>query len=382
MAANATTPMPGGATRTPEDNTTRLATLPEASVSERLAPSRRRLEESPRDLAAATRLAREYLILANRHGDPRFAGRARAVLRPWWDQASPPSSVLYLRARYHQHRHDFTGALADLDRLLERAPDDANGWLLRASIQRTTGDLEAAARSCRRLQALGTGLWGLACQLDVDALRGNLAAARRGLTDALQRDTATPAQRTWLRTLAGATALQAGEPDVAVRWLRTADATAQTTDAYRLGLHADALLRTGDAAQARALLRSQTDNDALLLRLAIAERRLGNPVWREHRDTLVARFAAAERRGDGIHWRERARTALDLTDEPRTALHAAERNWQQQRELADARLLVRAALAAGQPAAAAPVRRWVRHHGVQDRYLQENLASVVAETRP
>jgi hypothetical protein len=53
------------------------------------------------------------------------------------------------------------------------------------------------------------------------------------------------------------------------------------------------------------------------------------------------------------------------------ALREATLNWAQQREPADAVLLLRAARAAKQPVAAEPVRTFVRERSMQDRRLKE-----------
>jgi hypothetical protein len=124
-------------------------------------------------------------------------------------------------------------------------------------------------------------------------------------------------------------------------------------------------LDEGRAADALALLEGETRIDPLLLRLALAEQRLGDAALREHTAVLQARFDAARRRGDSVHLREEARFTLHLLDRPGEALEVARRNWATQREPADARILLEAALAAGEPAAAQPVLDWLDRTGLE-----------------
>lgn len=373
-AAFAAAPMPGShPTRIPATGDVVLATLPGQDIPQHLEGPMRALAEDPENVEAATAVARHYLEIASARSDPRYAGYARAALAPWWTLDEPPAPVLRLRARYRQHRHDFTGALADLERLLARRPHDAGALLLMASVQRVRGDLAAAGSTCERLRAVTRSAWGDACRIEIAALTGALETARAELRSLLGARETGGALRAWLHTLGAEMALQAGDPGAAIRHLETARAETEGTDTYRLGLHADALLSHGDPAAARRLLEAHTDVDALLLRLAIAERRLGDPAWRTHHETLEARFAAAARRGDSLHWRERARAALVLADAPERAVAAAQRNWQTQRELADARLLARAAVASGRPETAEPVYAWMQRHGTQDRALATAL---------
>ena len=102
-----------------------------------------------------------------------------------------------------------------------------------------------------------------------------------------------------------------------------------------------------------------------MLRALLAQRAVG----REHA-SLQARvddgFAAAHRRGEELHLREEARYALEVLGDAPRALELAIRNWQEQHEPWDARLLLAAADAAGRPHAADPVREWMRVTGFED----------------
>ena len=67
-----------------------------------------------------------------------------------------------------------------------------------------------------------------------------------------------------------------------------------------------------------------------------------------------------------MHLREEARFTLELLDRPTAALELARRNWATQREPADARILLEAAAAAAEPAAARPVLDWLDRSGLED----------------
>ena len=86
---------------------------------------------------------------------------------------------------------------------------------------------------------------------------------------------------------------------------------------------------------------------------------------------MQARFDAARQRGESLHAREEARLALDVLGQPARALQLAQDNWARQKEPADAVLLWRAARAAGQPAAADPLRAWAPNPGRIDVRLAD-----------
>lgn len=88
-------------------------------------------------------------------------------------------------------------------------------------------------------------------------------------------------------------------------------------------------------------------------------------------DTLRRRITAGRARGDASHLREEARVALALDDDPSAALQLALDNWRVQREPVDARLVLQAAFAAGQPAAARGVLDFLAATGMEDPTLAD-----------
>src|SRR3546814_10189203 len=77
-------------------------------------------------------------------------------------------------------------------------------------------------------------------------------------------------------------------------------------------------------------------------------------------EMLGERFAATRTRGEATHRREEARYLLELRHEPAAALKLAIANWSVQREPLDARIFLECAVAAKDPAAAQPVRDWMK----------------------
>ena len=72
--------------------------------------------------------------------------------------------------------------------------------------------------------------------------------------------------------------------------------------------------------------------------------------------------------------REEARFTLHLLHAPQEALKLARENWQVQKEPADLRILLEAALAAHDNAAVDEVKDWLRNSGLQDVQLQPMTA--------
>ena len=359
----------------PVDPNQVLEKLPLAAVdpqTRELQGLRRQLATRPDDLKLALRVARRNLEIGHAEADPRYYGYAQAALAPWWDRNPPPPEVLLLRAMLRQNRHDFDGALADLRQVLQANPRHAQAWLTQAVIQQVQGEPAAALRSCLALRRLTGSLLFNACWGGAASRGGQAEAAYRGLSQALAGSPdADPVERQWALTVLAEIAEQRGDAPAAETHFRDALALGRR-DVYLLGAYADFLLDRNRPAEARELLKDEQRADGLLLRLALAERRLDDPAWQRHADLLEARFAAARQRGDSTHVASEARLRLELRQQPQEALELAQRNWAQgQREPQDARLLLEAALAAGQPQAAREVLDWLTRIRLEDERLAE-----------
>lgn len=314
----------------------------------------------------ALRLAQRQIDAARAASDPRLWGQAQATLSAWWDQASPPPELRRLRAAIRQNRHEFAAANADLQAVVAQQPGQAQGWLDLASLQLATGELADAARSCDRVVAAGAV--GEVCRAAVDALSGRAAEAYAALEQIVTQQRLHEQPRgvqTWALTVLAETAERLGHADAAERWYR-GSLLIDPADSYTLAAYADFLLDRRRAAEVVALIAADTTIDALLLRRVEADNALGAAGTASGIATLAARFEASRKRGDSVHRREESRFHLVLAPQPDAALELALLNWAQQKEPLDARIALQAALAAGQPAAAAEVARWVHDSGLQD----------------
>lgn len=320
----------------------------------------------PTDVALATQVAWQALRWARQDGDPRWLGQAQAALATWWPQAAPPDEVRLLRATILQSTHDFDAALRDLRALVQARPARPQAWLTLASVLQVTGQYDEAQAACKALESAGAPWHAQACTLELSSLRGDADAAQRGLAQLVVR---APRELSgYLNLIRAELAQRQGQPDLAAALY--VSVLAEEDDAYTQGAYADLLLDQGRAASVVGLLKGRERNDALLLRLALAYAATGDAALDRSVQALRARFAAAHERGDSVHRREEARFTLHLLKRPREALKLAQRNWQVQKEPADARILLEAAQAAGQPQAANEVRVFMRRCGWSDQRLE------------
>jgi Tfp pilus assembly protein PilF len=331
----------------------------------------------PQDVGRAVTLARRYFEQARAEGDPRYLGYAQSALQRWWDLPEPPSQALVMRAALRQYRHDFAGALADLTLALGRDPGDAGAWSLRAVIHVVQGDYEASRRDCGQYASLVSELIAVGCIALVDGLTGHAREARERLAAALARATdASAEQKLWTLVRLAEMSWRLNEPRDAEQQFKAALALG-LTDSFLLAAYADFLLDYGRPREVMALLADRGRSDPLLLRLALAEQAVGAPGLPAHRSALADRYAAARLRADTTHEQEESRFSLHIMKQADAALKLAQANWQVQREPRDARVLLEAALALRQPAAARDALDWMARSRIEDWYL-ERLAGQLA----
>ena len=368
---------------TPADDAQVLERVPARAsdpAARELHALRQQWRRDPQNLALAVRLARRSYDEVAAQGDPRYIGHAQAALQPWLELPDPPVAVRVLRAILLQFDHRFEPALADLDAALRAEPDHVEAAAWRTAIQMVRADYAGARASCQQMAPYTTPLSAASCAAQVDAATGRAAAAAAALRAALRANPqASAPERLWSLTRLAETEERRGEFAAAEAAFREALALG-LADVYVQAAFADFLLDRGRPGEVLALLQDRGRADVLLLRLALAARAAGDARAPAHAQELQARFDAARQRGDTSHRKEEARFVLALRGDAQRALVLARENWAEQREAADARVLLEAALAARDAAAAAPVLQWLAASGFESMSLQA-LAARVRELR-
>ena len=296
--------------------------------------------------------AKELIVEARRNGgDPRLLGRAQATLARWWNEPSPPPQIRLLRATLKQSFHDFEGALVDLDAQVAADPLDAQAQLTRATVLTVLARYPQAQASCEQLtEAVVAGV----CRAQVMAVTGHAKEALSVL-DALQP---APEEKSWVLSVRGELARWAGDDARAAADLEQALGLDEA-DTYSRLLLAQLRLDAGQPLRAAQLFTGRTLNDGELLMWVLALKAANAPEYAAHRAELDERVGANRQRAETLHQREESRYALALEADAPRALELAVKNWAVQKEPADARVFLEAAVAMKDAKAAAPVLQWL-----------------------
>jgi hypothetical protein len=354
----------------PTDPTFVVANVQQSQPDERLRELLLAWRANPAT-AESVALASAYIDRARSSREPAFYGRAEAVLAPLVASAGASPAARRLYAQVLQFRHDFEDAENLLDALLLESPHDPDARLLRASVRLVRGKFSGARADCAQL-AVATGsaaTLGFACLAEALAGEGNLEGALALLNSMrAQPADAEPLAHAYLLATRAELRERSSDINGAILDYREAVKLAPRDDSIRAAL-ADALTARGDDAEARDLLAVDKPSLALLVRsatLAQGERRMSL-------NARAASWLALEAaRGDAIHYREAAMLALAGADAA-SALAAATRNFEQQRELSDVRVLARAARAADDAKALGALKQWMRDTGYRDSVTEAIL---------
>jgi hypothetical protein len=348
--------------------------LPEnqETVVQVLAPRVRPLPEASSTMQVLSQ-ARDLVEQSRRFADPRFLGRAQALLTPWWNKPDAPTEIAILQATIEQSRHLFADARKTLLRVLKAHPRDSQALLTLSTIERVSGNYLLAKLYCEQLAQSGASLYAQACLHETASLTGKQLEARDGL-QRLSSQHSTTSTKAWLLSLAAENAERSGNDRLADSLYK--DSLRLDADLYTSLAFADMQLRTGQTRQALSTLQTQPNSDAVLLRRARAQSLLGNTAASSLLVVeLRERFEAMRQRADDsrLHGRELALFALWLDNNPVKAFAIAQSSLTIQKEPLDWWVYLSSARASGDATSLLLARRQFESSGLVDLRISRLL---------
>lgn len=344
---------------------------------------RKQLAARPGDANLRVEIGRRYFDMAMAQGDPRYVGYAAAAIAPL-AKAAPADTRLQadhalVLGLIQQFSHEFEPALANLAKASQLNPKSPEPLLWRSAIFMVLARYPEASAECQRASPLADPLVGTGCTAYVEATTGQLGQAYAKLTAAVAAaPQAAPELLLWQATRLAEMAWRLGRFDTAESHFKSA-LKQGVTDQFLLAAYADFLLARQRPGEVIPLLTEWERSDILLLRLALAGKAVGDKRSTDWATQLRERFAAAALRGDRLHEQEAARFELDVEGNAAKALSLASANYKIQKEPRDAEILLRAAAAAQQAAAAQVALDWLRASRYQDPALDALAGQLAAQ---
>ncbi len=304
----------------------------------------------PNDPTTIVKLANNYLAQAAQPGQSRLYGLAQAALKPLIETADSEKNqnkdLWLVWAQVQQHQHNFLVAQQALAKVLQQDPANISANLLAARIYVILENPLAARNACLKLLGSADLFTVTACSLEANTYlhTGELSSSYQQLSQLVATQGLPSDERgTWLIQMLADMAIRNDDPTAAASWLeqRLPNATVNY-----LAQWADVELALNNAPKVLAHLTQVVSSapemdDALLLRLALAEKKINVPnhAWQQQ---LAERVALREQRQDTLHANELAVYYLDINPNPEKALQWAKINFVSAREYNDKKLLARA----------------------------------------
>jgi tetratricopeptide (TPR) repeat protein len=301
---------------------------------------------SPTAQADVILAVQQAIVLARQMADPRYLGQAQALIGVQWSSPQASHELLTLQATIEQSRHEFDSARQTLKKALSKpAASHAQAWLTLASIERVQAQYAASTQACTSINEPAAELYKKACLLETASLQGQWDTAQQGYNELL-RSVRQSAQQAWLMSLLAENELRSGNKAAALQLFGRS--LNLDNDGYTALVLADTLLTEQQAAPALAILATQPESDAVLIRKAHAYKILKAPRFTGLSSELAERFAAAKQRGENLgHAREQALHALHVLGDAKAALTLAQTNLKLQREPIDWAIAIQSAQQAG-----------------------------------
>ncbi len=335
-----------------------------------------RWRENPKDIATATSTARTAILAAIRHGDLRWLGNAQAMLEPWWTSQEIPGDTQFVRALIRQGKHDFEGALADLNAAIAKDPQQPEFWAWRFAIYMVRAELPKAKEECAAIGRRFGSAEQSSCYAVLLYRTGNPAQAVLELDRlSLHPDYQGQNAQEWLAFHRGEARRVAGDRTGARKVWESHIRAGTASHGVRVAL-IDLLNREGAYLDAWKFNDKLPRSDALLVAAIQTARALRNGQEPALVSEFSQRLSQQAARGDSINERPIIKYKLEINQDPKESLRMAQLAWKTEREPADALLYALAAIRSGMPDQATALLRWHSETGYREPELDRLLGDI------
>jgi tetratricopeptide (TPR) repeat protein len=344
---------------------------------DRMASIREKLAADPNNSDLASAAALGYIKMGNDESDPRFYGYARSAVKSWWDEESPPPSIVKIRAKLNEKDHKYKEAIVDLVGLLNKDANDLQAWVEVINLYRVVGDYDAARQSLERLSKADDQKATMIASIPLMAATGLASSAYDSVAKfSAEAEASSPEMLPWAMAIQGDIAASLGKFESADEHYRKA-LSLNGGSIHLKRTYADFLLDHQRPEPVLQLLAEHENDNGCLLLMAIAANRLGKTeVTAELKSKLTIRFKEIRLRGSLPHGRFESRYELELNDNPERALEVALENWQLQKEVRDARAVLESASVLKNATAAQPIIDFLKKSKNEDVALNQLIRTL------
>jgi len=279
-------------------------------------------------------------------GNSQHYARAKSLLSQASESTLPKHQRLYYNALIKQHYHEFEDSLILLKKVLDTKPQHINVLLLSANLYAVQGHFELAKKTCASLTGLVEAILVAACKLNIDAQEGTNTQIQNALDSLTEFSQKFPSK-------SQETTIYVAEIQASMASYLGQNAFANQILAPHLNrelplsfwvLWSNIQIDLGQSDKVLSILgplveKTQNKDDALLLRLAIAEELSSSASPTKLLPLVTERIALRMLRQDQEHAFDIALYYIHLEEQAAEAYRWALVNWQQAKLQEDRKLL-------------------------------------------
>lgn len=296
--------------------------------------------------------------------DPRYIGFVSSFVDSYL-KTNNNIKFKVLKASILQHGHQFSKALNLLNSIIKTDPAITNARLLRASILQVQAKYASARQDCYSLLGKTSHLVTISCIAQIDGLTKDTKQSYSALKSIINRNTQNQSstELSWSYDILAQLARQLGNNEQAEQHFKEG-LILSPDNVPLLNAYADLLISDKKFNKVMKLLRYKNQNFTILLRLAITEKLSSNKIL--YKTQFLSRLHKMQATSDFTHLREIAAFYLFVEDDIKQALSYATRNWELQKELYDAQLLLNCAIKNQNLDSAQSVIKWYVDNSIFD----------------
>ena len=328
----------------PPSNDTVIATWPSNDTATAIGSQANSLEST-------IKVSQGLIERARQPGSSYLYGLAHTTLEPWIKDNTSNAELWVTWARIQQQKHNFDSALEALETAIELEPNNVNAHLIMARTHLIQQSYALAQQACSEVIRSGDFLTASVCNLEVASHQGSLSESYRSLQNLASSVRTNDPKIIWINANLADMAARQGLWQESEAWL---EAIYTENDISTLIEWADVKLKLKKYQEVVTKLsavveRTPSSEDAILIRLALAEQYLNSSLSPSWKQRVAERMALREQRQDLYHAYDLAIFYLDIEPNPEKALQWAKVNWQYAREYKDEALLMRALKMSSEP---------------------------------
>lgn len=277
-------------------------------------------------------LIRQYSLT----GDDHLIEKGWAL---WHALPQKTPEVLLQGAWLAQAEHQFDDARKWIAKALAHSPNNAQAWLLQASIALLQGDTQAATQACRQVASRVSAIVSISCQAKLARTDKQKQKAYKVLTQLIHLPMDKDIQP-WVYATTADLAKALGDLPAAENWYK--QAVSLQPSVQNRAAYAEILLAQKHHQKVLKFIDKGEHTPALKLRRLLAQHALGQNI-NEEIDAIDRLFKTWIAQNDVKHAREMAHFYLALGNDIPLAYELAKKNIAIQKEIEDIALLEKSA---------------------------------------